>query len=403
MIRISTILASSLFFICGISLPLVIIVYHFLQVYLFIQKSQKLLISQNIESQAKGKYILMTKKMGIFIISFLVTSIPFIISALYEWITLTYPPPIIDAFAGDLGIGNSAIFNPLLLLYLNYELQEIFIDKYSKYFQYFLINFHENQIFDESVTISDWKYWIEDPNLTIHLKKYCDMNYTTENYLFYKDYQIYLQLCLKFKKLININTSNISNTNKDKSKSNSNNNSSFRNSLYEDNSISVNSSPKKYLIDLKFQSKRGFLSNNNNSIHSETNINKNNNVKIEQLYEEIYEFANKLYKNYIEIPNAPLEINISENTRQKVYKIFKISKQSNILNNELQNIPKFELLNEFNFDYELKDYIISIITVYDICFETISNIIEYDIFPRFKKTTVYMKHNNNNKDMINNV
>ena len=117
-----------------------------------------------------------------------------------------------------------------------------------------------------------------------------------------------------------------------------------------------------------------------------------------QLWCKMYEEACRIYKLYIKIPTAPLEINISTTVRQDIYQTFhfpndKSYKNSHKDSNKTHNrsakkntekIPIFPDISNLN----LAEALI-IVQSYSLAFDSalslIIGAIERDIFPRFKE------------------
>ena len=317
-------------FVLGNMLPGHIMMDSFQKIYSNISKAQSLLNHQGkkMEVQAKAKYVSMIKKLVVFVFIINFCELPLIIVMIYEWITDKLPPPELDAFGGIAALLSPSIFNPILFFILNYQVQDNFIKKYGNFFK--LITFRNQTIDIEKGDRDDCILWLHDEELFQIFYEYAKKQYVTENLLFYQDIQKYHKLGKEINKILTMN-----------------------------------------------------------AIESTSVLNNLQIKEINDLWTEFYENVCQIYSLYIEVPTAPLEINLQHIHREEINNTLNITEQS-IDSTEKIIIPKFRDLLTIS-RTEQQQLLNKIVTVFDNAEKNIVTIIETDIFPRFSKSTLFAK------------
>ena len=334
-------------------IPQVFLMHQMYSILRTINNAQNKLQSTNthfnlIGIKAKGKYVKMIMKLNILCGFTSLSLFPVFGSGIYQLITKQYPPAIVDIIAGGIAFSNICLINPILIILLNYKMKEIFLINYyfpiklllyniyeilllfinnciyksNNYEKVFIINENERNINIIKGKLNNYNFWLNNEILLLLFIDYCKLNLNYENILFINDSNKFQLLSNKLTILFN----------------------NF------ENSNDLNDT----LIITEEMNELWFLMN--------------------QSMLEIYEL-------YIEIPNSPLEINISTKTRNNILKILNS-------NNNLQNsfnINEIKSLNLVSIDY-IRNYC----NILNETIEVILNIIETDIFPRFKKSIYYI-------------
>lgn len=127
----SSIPGFSILYVAGIIGPISFLVYNVILTYLNITEAQRLLEELGIHEQAKGRYIHMAKKLGMFFFTTMTCYFPGIIAAFYEWTTGQYFPVPGSIVAGVSAYVLSSLLNPSLFFYLNVDLREKFWEKFG--------------------------------------------------------------------------------------------------------------------------------------------------------------------------------------------------------------------------------------------------------------------------------
>ena len=331
-----------------------------------IKTAQQQLKDKGITAQAKPKYVQMVINLHIFMASNLLCIIPVLGSSISQWVTGQHPPFYVDVISGGFVFLNSCIINPALFFYLNYEMQDAFWLKYGQKFTSFIeICFQSNQakigaiedINEFKDKLRDVNFWLNDDDILIAgLSKYCEANYSYENVSFLLD-------AIKYQ------------------------------NLGKELLIALKPAPK-FQSKITSPSARKFLtesSNNLNKIVSLINLRGkttdiiSSNTLIttmnsEDMWIKLYSKIVCIYELYIQIPNAPLEINISTSTHEKILKILKIESVNSTI------IPEFEDLSVIS-----KESLENILNVLNEAMNSINRMLVSDIFPRFQKSVVYHK------------
>lgn len=222
-IPFSSISSGCTLIIAGVLVQYTGLAYNAMVTYTTIMKAQRVLEDLGIHEQAKGRYIQMAKKLGIFFIATMTFySIP-IVSALYEWTTGQYFPATGSIAAGMSVTLLSSIVNPSLFFYLNVDLREKFWEKFgaptyrllgikdvepTKFFagpssmfshiiplkrRKFQVHCDSKKVSSESAMsgkqeiLSDYAYWLSHEKLAKAIKEFARKEYVTENFLFYED------------------------------------------------------------------------------------------------------------------------------------------------------------------------------------------------------------------------
>ena len=309
--------SATIFGFLGVILPTMLLISNLYQVFIVIDEAQKKLSLQGIETQAKGRYVKMVKKLLIIILTILLCESGIVTSAIYTWSMKQYPPTMLSAVSGIMGLLGSNILNPLLFFYLNREMRQIFYNKYGFLIDFMMcrkkpIKIHQQFSRNNSSDIHFYKHWFNVLMLKETLILYSKSNYTIENILFY-DYYHKLQTEIDF---------------------------------------------LKHLL----------LQLNENEIITH---------QIIQLYNKIIEHIIKIYDLFIIIPTAPLEVYISQETRQSMNVKFSYLKTGHISFLESKSVS------------DINQLILTYFIIFDESYLIICKIIETDIFPRFQKTELY--------------
>ena len=328
----------------GIIIPTIYLIYNLHITQNKIKIAHQLLTAEGIHSQDKIKKFKFIKTTIKSLIIFGIIQTPNIIAALYYTITNHKPSLYLNV------IGTNLYLFYLLFFAINvyivvYELQDTFHLYYNDKIEHIIriIKGKSNKI-DITYKINDikynnWKFWYENSILKTILMEMTEKFYVIENFQFYEEIIIYKNKgnnIIKLIKLLNINILN------------------------------------------------------NNEIIKLNEITKRNEIK--RLWIEMNEHANYIYKLYIKIPTAPLEINIPDKARQQIYEIFEFSNNQKSENYN-QFIPLFcdLLFNDLNnIDISI-NLVIKYMNGFDLSFEAIQLIIETSIFPRFKNSKIYQK------------
>ena len=119
-----------------------------------------------------------------------------------------------------------------------------------------------------------------------------------------------------------------------------------------------------------------------------------------QLWCKMYKEASQIYKLYIKIPTAPLEINISNSIRDDFYHIFRFIRHKNgtiIITDEIPIFPDISGMKLFDALIVVKSFTLA----FDSTLSTIMKLIDRDVFPRFKGSKAYKTAINEFIDNLN--
>jgi len=329
----------------GVIVPTVIMADRYYRIWKNVSEAQAILKGRGIETQAKARYTHTAKKMALFIVTFFGCAVPFLISAIYEWVTLEYSPVSLDMIASN-ALHLSSVINPLLFYTLNDDARDAVWDVLGRHFAWnFISCMRVNSVYPSKVeklthivsysigSDEEWKLWLEDQEFSLVFRQWCESNFVAENFLFYHDVERH-------------------------------------------NLIGQNATSK--LMEML--------------LNSDTL----DNIKLEEASKlwtlDLYNSTMVMYEMYIQIPSAPLEVNISGATRHRVQKVLGIAEgNANSNNGECNgNIPPFPEVWKLPLE-EAKAMIHEFVHVFDESFVTIGKVIASDVFPRFKKSQAYLK------------
>ena len=236
-----------------------------------------------ILTQAKAKYKLAIYIIKVMVIASVLSSIPMFLLAMYEWITRNYPPIFLDGLTIISLVTNYSGINTILVIYLNPELHDIYIESFykpavkvicfssseqtkkqslavstiqavTKKLASRTILSPRNISFNEKIKFDKLHTWLIHEDLNLIFKEFCDKIFATENLLFYMEVNRYKDLVKKI----------------------------------------------ELLIDLE-------------------HIDENEEYRL--LWKKLYELQMNIYNVFIKVPSAPLEINISTSIRTGIIKI----------------------------------------------------------------------------------
>ena len=342
----------------GLLVPSNIMTNSLYKVYVAVTKAQQLLAAQGFEhTQAKAQYVKMVKKLFIFVLNINTCSTPIIVCAIWEYITNQYPPPALDIIAMLAAASNPCILNPIFLILLNHEVKDAVYNKlylisllFTKTIKIYPkhIILKPKSIYIGGLTMSDYDdpaYWMSDETLFNKFKEYGKSVYVIENLLFSEEVEEFKNIGQRVHELLN--------------------------SLTDD-------TPKHAHVHAIIQPTLGsnFLAK-----------------KVTDEWTKLHEKAFRIYKLYIEVPSAPLEINISHELRMKLLNYLRTILSNPINENptmisELVLIHEFPNITEMNTN-ERKCCLERLVHIFDDVLKVIMKIIDTDIFPRFKKTNLF--------------
>ena len=336
-------------FALSIIVPTLIMAHRYYKIWACVTKAQQVLSDHGLQVRAKARYTDMAKKMSLFIFTFFGTAVPFLICAVYEWATAQYAPAWLDILAGT-SLHTTSIINPVLFFTLNDDVRELLWEEYGVHvllcFGYkgtakiariqpcvnvecaFKIS-SKYSAFEEEKEVETW---LNDKYKAEIFQKWCDANYVSENYLFYKDAENYKMIGERLRALLT-----------------------------------------NYFIDCS-----------------------ENDVKLKEIADlgnEMFERAQFIYDMYIKIPTAPLEVNIPGTVRMKIYRSFDLVGDAVKWDKStiIQHLPSFPAFVDLPAT-EAMESLDRLSQAYKEAMKIISKLIATDIFPRFRKSNEYLEY-----------
>ena len=311
--------------------------------------AQKLLLAEGLKSEAKIRQRQVIKSATKSIKAYSIIQIVNIITALYKTITYKFPPVFMDIIGTDIHLIYTAII-PIHVYSVTYELSDTFHEVYSPYLHRIWDFITQKSSSIDVVSTAhemryeDWNYWIEHADLHEIFFKYAKSTYVSENLLFYDQVKVYQTYGQQLMNSLTDRKANLDTT----------------------TTTNIPSPTSRKL---------------------QNNSHKVNDNEI-QLWCKMYEEACYIYKLFIKVPTAPLEINIPSETRQKLFKTLKFSTFQENLFVSTDIVPMFKDISHLN-NIEAIEIVNEYMNAFDEAIDVISNIIHTDIFPRFKKKGIY--------------
>ena len=311
--------------IIGIVLPLVIIIERMVAIRSIIIAGQNLLKQQNKNYQSNQRHQLLFNLVILTTISYLICSITIMLCGLYQWITNDSPALYWNAIGSIIFLLYFALIQPIFSInyypeiknnfWINYGQYLSFIYKlihkyFYKYFHikiYIDLNYNTNNINITNINdLNDYMNWLNNNQLRNIFDQFAKDNYVAENLLFYNDVINYKELGNKMITLISINIAT--------------------KSLLLNDNITEKTQRTIRKSNNRQQSIRvpSLNSNVTNNSMKNTAISERNEEE-QALWYEIYEKAVSIYKIYIQVPSAPLEINIPDIARENINKLLQIN------------------------------------------------------------------------------
>jgi len=358
-------------FAAGIVIPTVIMAQRYMRIWNCVQTAQAVLAGKGLEIKAKARYTQMAKKMSLFILTFFGCAAPYLCCAIYEWVTGEYTTPWVDEVAG-ITLHLVAVINPILFFVFNEDVSDLLWQEYGiniAFWRKKSSNSHQVvvrqakvhcntaedlQTFRRSTEPSmcwndpkEWKIWMNQENLSKIFLFWSKQHYVMENLMFYQE-------IVKFKEFGNDVKWKIT---------------PWLNAV-QDLDGKHSCSEAKPLLHVSQDPVKM-------SLPSEIR---------EAWHVHLYEMTSHIYALYINIPKAPLEINIPALTHNRILeKLGFTATEKQAKSDAIPTFPDVWLLPV----NEATEQLHKITQVYDEAFKHICSIIEQDIFPRFKNSADY--------------
>ena len=187
-------------------------------------------------------------------------------------------------------------------------------------------------------------FWLNEETLFHKFKEYCKSIYVIENLLFFKEIQEFKMIGEIVSQLLN--------------------------SLINENES------QKIAITQPTTLGSNYLAN-----------------KVTNEWTKLHEKAFRIYKLYIEVPSAPLEINVSYDLRLKLLNYLReilsdSNNENSTIASELVLIHEFPNISNMN-SVERNGCLDRLIHIFDEALEVVVIIIDTDIFPRFRKSQTF--------------
>ena len=363
-----------IFILLGIVLPTAYIIVILMKSKNSIKIAQNLLISEGSNSKAKVRQVANIKATINNWFIFLLVEAPLISYAIYNTINENKASVYYEIISIDIQMIYLS-FSPLLIVIFVPDLQETFQERYIIPLSNMLVSSRgKHASIDVIMSANDLKYedlnyWMEDSELKSIFFVYTKSTYTSENILFFDE-------IINYHKLSNQLIQLLFNNSKD---------------VIDNNNIKFTMSNKNANSQKSYKSV--------SSVSSKLEIRKVNDLEI-QLWCKMYEETCKIYKLYIEIPTAPLEINISDIVRRQLNSNLKIklttntnnktsnNSKNNHNNNSMDIVPLFPDISNLKNDIAI-DIVEEYSAIFDSTFAIVATIIQTDIFPRFKKKKIF--------------
>jgi len=329
----------------GIVIPTIIMAHRYSHIWKSVSAAQAILHDRGMDIKAKARYSHMAQKMSCFILTFFGTATPYLICAVYEWVTEQYTPPWLDVIAG-VALHTAAVINPILFFVLNDDVKDILWEEYGyylSYFTYFLPREKHSRVKPIRIkrtfeadraskyssvydTEKEWELWVHDRSLSPIFGTWCEQNFVGENFMFHKEVTEHTEMGERVR--------------------------------------------GKFLWALK----------NCPELLPQDALGVWNG--------EFYKSTAHIYEMYIKIPTAPLEVNIPALTNIKIQKCLGITPEFKAVKSNI--IPQFPDLTTLSAE-ELSITVQNISNVYEEAFTIICAVIASDVFPRFKRSPQYIQ------------
>ena len=317
----------------GLFIPFIYLMRNLRIANVAVKNAQDILKAEGNLSQAKVQQVRVLKSINFALIAFIFIESPIISYVLIKLITGKNGPIYLDLIATNIHFIYFASV-PIQTFFMLYDFRMTFWILYGPFIDQIKI-----VLFQKSATINidnisqleensninhNWKFWLENKKLKEIFFHFSVQCYVSENIMFYED-------------ILNYNK-----------------NGNHLQKLIVNNNI-----------------------NNNNNKMSDIEI---------QLWCQMYEEACRIYKLYIKIPTAPLEINIPATVREDIYHIFRFhNKHGHVVTDEIPIFPDISNLKSNDALFVIKPYLLA----FDTALATIAEAIDRDIFPRFKNNKAF--------------
>lgn len=332
---------------CGCLIPPAWMAVSYWRIYQNVLAGRAVLAKRGLAaSQVKAGIIAEVKNMSVLVVLFFISACPFLCTiAMYVWITGRSPPAIYDKILSPPAKAFLTCLDPILLIALYPAARErawrlMFGEAVSRMSE--ISSRKVNKVYVVSTKLelceefNNWSYWMKDEDLRKELLKWSEDNYVAENILFCA------QEVSVLKNLSKLLMSTLEDAQND----------------------------SKKLKDLATP----------HSVEQEAFLGQ---------WHQTQELITHIFEVYIQVPTAPLEVNIPHSCRAKIYSTLQVP-----VGVSGKFAPSFDVTavlqkcKEDNPSYHFED-VTSYLGVFDEAKGIVDKIIETDIFPRFKRSTTF--------------